>query len=164
MSIRLLIVDDHDVMRENIRSFVSRQPDIEVVGEAEDGETAIELARKLTPDIVLMDINMPILNGIEAAGNIIRNNTSVRITILSAYSNRHFVMAGFKAGVSGYVLKTSIVEDLIPALHAVMANELFLSPQIMDVVIEDYKNNYRKQTQFGDIRTWDTHNWAFRAS
>lgn len=160
----LLIVDDHDIMRENIISFVGKQPDIEVIGEAKDGETAVELARILSPDIVLMDISMPKLNGIEAAGYILRNNNAARVIILSAHSDKHFVVAGFKAGVSGYVLKTSIVEDLIPALHAVMANELFLSPQITDVVIEDYKNNCRKQTPFGDIRTWDTHNWAFRAS
>ena len=140
---RLLIADNHDFMRENIISFVSRQPDIEVIGEAKDGETAVELARKLSPDIILMDINMPKLNGIEAAGNITRNNTSVRITILSAYSNRHFVIAGFKAGVSGYVLKTSIVNDLIPALCAVIANKLFLSP---DIMIKDYTNNHRKLT------------------
>jgi DNA-binding NarL/FixJ family response regulator len=138
MSIRLLIADDYDAMRENIRSFVDRQPDIEVVGEAKDGETAVELAGKLSPDIVLMDISMPRLSGIEAAGSILRNNAAARIAILSAYSNKHFVVAGLKAGVLGYVLKTSIVHDLIPALRAVMANEIFLSPQITDVVIGDY--------------------------
>jgi len=158
-----MIVDDHDIMRENIISFVGKQPDIEIIGEAKDGETAVELARKLSPDIVLMDISMPKLNGIEASSNILRNNAATRIIILSAHSDKHFVVAGFKAGVSGYVLKTSIIEDLIPALHAVMANGFFLSPQITDVVIEDY-TKYRKHTQFGDIRTWDTHNWAFRAS
>ncbi len=81
---------------------------------------------------------MPKLNGIEAAGKILRNNAAERIIILSAHSDKHFVVAGFKAGVSGYVLKTLIVEDLISALHAVMVNKLFLSPQITDVVIEDY--------------------------
>ena len=138
MGIRLLIVDDNDLMRENIISFVGKQPDIEVIGEAKDGETAVELARKLSPDVILMDISMPKLNGIEATGNILRNNAAARVIILSAHSDKHFVVAGFKAGVSGYVLKTSIVEDLIPALHAVMANELFLSPQITDVEIGDY--------------------------
>lgn len=149
MSMKLLIVDDHDIMRENIISFVSRQPDIEVIGEAKDGETAVELARKLSPDVVLMDISMPKLNGIEAADNILRNNDATRIIILSAHSDKHFVVAGLKAGVSGYVPKTSIVEGLIPALHAVMANELFLNPQITDVVIEDYKITTERRLSLG---------------
>lgn len=138
MNIRLLIVDDHDVMRENIKSLVSKQPDIEVIGEAKDGETAVILAKKLSPDVVLMDINMPKLSGIEAAGNILRNNVTVRIIILSAHSDKYFVMAGFKVGVSGYVLKASILDDLIPALHTVMANERYLSPQITDIEIRKY--------------------------
>ncbi len=138
MSIRLLIADDYDVMRENIKSFVSKQPDIEVVGEAKDGETAVELAKNLSPDLVLMDISMPKLSGIEAAKNILSNNASARIIILSTRSDKRFVEAGLKAGVSGYVLKTSIFDDLIPSVRAVMANELFLSPRITDVKIEDY--------------------------
>ena len=138
MSIRLLIADDYDAMRENIKSFVSKQPDIEVVGEAKDGETAVELAKNLSPDVVLMDISMPKLSGIEAAENILSNNAAARIIILSTRSDKRFVEAGLKAGVLGYVLKTSIFDDLIPALRAVMANELFLSPQITDVEIGDY--------------------------
>jgi DNA-binding NarL/FixJ family response regulator len=164
MSMKLLIVEDHDIMRENIISFIDNQPDIEVIGEAKDGETAVELARKLSPDIVLMDISMPKLNGIEAAGNILRNNAASRVIILSAHSDKHFVVAGFKAGVSGYVLKTSIVEDLIPALHTVMANELFMSPQITDVVIEDYTKQPLKVDSVWGHKNMDTHNWAFRAS
>lgn len=138
MSIRLLIADDYDAMRENIKSFVGKQPDIEIVGEAKDGETAVELARNLLPDVVLMDISMPKLSGIEAAEKILSNNAATRIIILSTRSNKHFVEAGLKAGVSGYVLKASIFDDLIPALRAVMANELFLSPRITDVEIGNY--------------------------
>ena len=138
MSIRLLIADDYDAMRENIKSFVSKQPDIEVVGEAKDGETAVELARNLSPDLVLMDISMPKLSGIEAAKNILSNNAAARIIIVSTRSDKRFVEAGLKAGVLGYVLKTSIFDDLIPAVRAVMANEFFLSPQITDVEIGDY--------------------------
>ena len=138
MSIRLLIADDYDAMRENIKSFVSKQPDIEVVGEAKDGETAVELVRNLSPDLVLMDISMPKLSGIEAAKNILSNNAAARIIILSTRSDKRFVEAGLKAGALGYVLKTSIFDDLIPAVRAVMANEFFLSPRITDVEIGDY--------------------------
>ena len=138
MSIRLLIADDFDALRENIKSFVSKQPDIEVVGEAKDGETAVELAKKLSPDVILMDISMPKLSGIEASENILSNNAAARIIIFSTRSDKRFVVAGLKVGVAGYVLKSSIFDDLLPAIRAVMANEFFLSPQIKDVEIGDY--------------------------
>lgn len=138
MSIRLLIVDDNDTIREHIKSFISAEPDIEVVGEAQDGETAVLMARKLLPDVVLMDINMPKLSGIEAAAEILKNNALTKVMIISAHSNKGFVAAALKAGVSGYVLKTSINEDLIPAIHAVMANKHFLSPKITDIAFGDY--------------------------
>lgn len=138
MSIRLLIVDDNDLIRGHIKSFLSAEPDIEVVGEAKDGETAVLFARKLSPDVVIMDISMPKLSGIEGTAEILRDNALIKVIILSAYSEKHFVVTALKTGVSGYVLKTSIDKDLIPALRAVMANKLFLSPQIKDVVIEDY--------------------------
>jgi len=138
MSIKLLIVDDNDTIREHIKSFISAEPDMEVVGEAKDGETALLLARKLSPDVVLMDINMPKLSGVEAAAEILKNNTLTKVTIISAHSNKGFVAAALNAGVSGYVLKTSINEDLIPAIRAVIANKHFLSPQITDIAIGDY--------------------------
>ena len=138
MSIRLLIADDYDAMRKRIKSFVSKQPDIEVAGEAKDGETAVELAKKLSPDVVLMDISMPKMSGIEAADNILRDNAAARIVILSTHSDKHFVVAALKAGVLGYVLKPSLFDDLVPAVRAVMANQPFLSPQITDVVIGNY--------------------------
>jgi DNA-binding NarL/FixJ family response regulator len=138
MSIRLLIVDDNDTIREHIKFFLSAEPDIEVIGEAKDGEAAILFARKLSPDVVLMDMNMPKLSGIDSAAEILRNNALTKIIILSAHSGKHFVVTALKAGVSGYVLKTSINQDLVPALHDVMANKYFLSPQIKGVVIKDY--------------------------
>ena len=137
MHIRVMIADDHDAVRENIKSFLSKSPEIDAVGEATDGENATELAMKLSPDIVLMDINMPRLNGLEATRNILKSHPETRIVILSANAGTDFVAAGLKAGISGYVLKSSISGELIPALHAVMKNELFLSSQITDVSIQD---------------------------
>lgn len=131
---RLLIADDCDAMRENLKCFLRKHSDVEVIGEATDGEAAVELARKLSPDMVLMDISMPKLNGIEAAAHILKDNTATRVTVLSAYPNRAFVMAGLKAGISGYVLKTSMVDDLVPALRAAMADELFLSSEVAALV------------------------------
>ena len=139
MSIRLIVVDDYDPLREKIKSFISAQPDIEVVGEAKDGETAVELAKELVPDVVLMDITLPKMSGIEAAGDILREKPDTQIIILSMHSNKHFAERAFKTGASGYVLKSSIFDNLIPAINAVTANEFFLSSGIKGVAIEDYK-------------------------
>ena len=130
MTIRILVAEDYDALRQNIKLLVGGQHDIEVVGEAKDGESAAELAGKLSPDVVLMDISMSKLSGIEAAKKILKNDASARIIILSTHSEKQFVEAALEAGVSGYVLKTSIVDDLIPALRSVMADETFLSPKI----------------------------------
>lgn len=130
MAVRLLIADDYAALRQNIKLLVSRQHDIEVVGEAGDGESAAELAAKLSPDVVLMDVSMPKLSGIEAARKILKNNASARIIIMSTHSEKHFVEAALEAGILGYVLKTSIADDLVPALRSVMAGESFLSPKI----------------------------------
>lgn len=138
MSIRLLIVDDNCAMRSQIKSFLSARPDIEIIGEAKDGEAAILFARKLSPDIVLMDINMPKLSGIESATEILRNNALIKITILSSHFEKQFVKAALKVGISGYVLKAFINQDLMSAIDSVTANKLFVSPQIKGIVIEDY--------------------------
>ena len=137
MHIRLVIADDHDAIRENIKSFLSKWPEFDIIGEAKDGKAAVEMAEKHLPDIMLMDLNMPRLNGIEATRHILKNNTQIRIVILSAVADKVFVATGFKAGISGYVLKSSVSDDLVPALHAAKANERFLSSQIADAPIPD---------------------------
>jgi SARP family transcriptional regulator, regulator of embCAB operon len=131
---KLLIVDDCGAMRDNLKCFLGKHPDIEVIGEATDGQMAIRLAKEMAPDVVLMDISMPRLNGIEAAAHILKDNAATRVTLLSTYPNRGYVTAGLKAGISVYVLKTSIIDDLVPALRAAMANEPFLSSEIADLV------------------------------
>lgn len=138
MTIKLLIADDYDIIRQKIKSSISKQPDMKVVGEAKDGQTAVKLAQALVPDVVLMDLTMPKMNGIEAARNILVDNPGIRIIILSMHSHKRFVADALKAGVSGYVLKSSLVDDLIRAIRAVMSNEFFLSSRITDVAIQDY--------------------------
>ena len=134
MSIRLLLADDHDIIRQSVKSFLSQQPDIAVIAEAKDGTIAVDLAEKLSPDIVLMDIKMSKMNGIEAARQMIGNNADTKIIILSTHSDKSFVEAAFKAGVLGYVLKSSIFDDLMPAIRHAMANDSFQSPKITDIL------------------------------
>ena len=138
MHIRIVIVDDYDAIRENIKSFLSAWSDIEVVGEAKDGEAAVEIVKKLSPDVVLMDIHLPRLNGIAATRSIRKSHPQTRVIIVSAYDDKDYVVAGLRAGISGYVIKSSISDDLVRALHAAMANEHFLSPQIVEASIPDH--------------------------
>ncbi len=141
MQIRLVIADDHDAIRESIKSFLSKWPEFDIIGEAKDGKVAAEIAEKLLPDIILMDLNMPRFNGIEATRHILKKNPQIRIVILSAVADKVFVATGFKAGITGYVLKSFVSDDLVPALHAAKANERFLSSQIADAPITDADDN-----------------------
>jgi len=136
---RILIADDHGIVRDGLRALIEKQPDMEVVGEAEDGQMAVELAEELLPDVVIMDITMPNLNGIEATRQIVEEMPGVKVIALSIHSDRHFVVDMLKAGVSGYVLKACLSDDLIRAIRTVMtADEIYLSPRIASIVVDDY--------------------------
>jgi DNA-binding NarL/FixJ family response regulator len=118
--------------------LLEKQPDIEVVAEAENGRTAVQLARELSPDVVIMDIAMPDLNGIGAAYQIIAESPGVKVVALSMHSDRRFVARMFRAGASGYLLKDCAFEELARAVRTVAADEVYLSPRIASIVIEDY--------------------------
>jgi len=117
MKLRVIIVDDHVVFREGLRSLLLLGPDIEVVAEAEDGSSALRLTEELLPDIVLMDLTMPGMNGIEATRQIVSNNGKVRVLVLSMESDRSFVVAALKAGASGYLLKESAFAEVTAAIR-----------------------------------------------
>ena len=138
MSTRILLVDDHGVIREGLRSLLEKQPDIEVVGEAEDGRKAVELARELLPEIVVMDITMPNLNGVDATRQIKQSFPRVSIIALSIHANRLFVTNMLKAGASAYILKECLFDELIQSIREVRAGNTYLSPRITDVVVGDY--------------------------
>jgi DNA-binding NarL/FixJ family response regulator len=140
MSIGILLADDHAIIRQGLRLLLETQTDIEVVGEAEDGREAFELVRKLLPDVIVMDVTMPNLNGIEAARQIHSEFPEVKIIALSMHSNRRFVGDMLKAGAMGYLLKESLFDELVRAIHAVAAGDIFLSPRVTGVVVEDYVN------------------------
>ena len=138
MSIRVLLVDDHKIIREGLRALIENQSDMQVVAESPDGRTAVQLSQQLSPDVVIMDIAMPDLNGIEATRQITASSSSVKVIALSMRSDRRFVAEMLKAGASGYLLKDCAFEDLVRAIRAVIEDQTYLSPGVADVVVEDY--------------------------
>jgi len=135
--IRVLVVDDHAILREGIRALLALHADIEVVGEASDGQLALEVVEKLDPDVVLMDIAMPGLGGIEAALEMRKRGKRARILILSQYEDREYVRRLLKAGVAGYVLKKSAGAELANAIRAVSRGGLVLDPEVARTAMEE---------------------------
>jgi len=135
---RVLLVDDHRLFRTGLHSLLARQPDIEIVGEAEDGVSAVRMATNLAPDVVLMDVSMPKLNGIEATRQILSQNTAVHVIVLSMHADRRFVIEALKAGARGYLLKDSAIEEVLNAIAAVAGHQVYLSRRITNIVVEDY--------------------------
>jgi DNA-binding NarL/FixJ family response regulator len=136
--IRILLAEDHTIVRQGLARLLMDQTDIEIVGEATDGRSAIEKALALKPDVVIMDIAMPFMNGIEAAKRIRKQLPTIKILILSMYSQEHYVHELLEAGISGYLLKDSSGGDIINAIHAAMKDETFLSPSISKMVVDGY--------------------------
>jgi len=138
MSIKVLLVDDHAIIREGLRSLLNKQPEMEVIADTDDGRKAIELVRELLPNIVIMDITMPGLNGIEATRQIIAEFPDVKVIALSIHSKRRYVADMLSAGATGYILKECLFDELVQAIKAVAAGGRYLSPRITDVVVSDY--------------------------
>jgi len=137
-SIRIILADDHTIVRHGLSKLLQQEKDIEVIAQAKDGHSTVELVKEMSPDVVVMDIGMPDLNGIDATRQIIRESPKVKVIGLSMHSGRKFVAEMLKAGASGYLLKDCAVEELTVAIKAVMAGKTYLSPAIADVVVEDY--------------------------
>lgn len=135
-SIRVLLADDHNVLREGLRSLLEREADIQVVGEAADGRTAVRLFEELAPDVVVMDIGMPELNGIEATRHITSDRFGAKVICLSVYEDAAMVHAMLEAGASGYLLKTSAGEELVRGIRTVASGAIYLSPAIARQVLE----------------------------
>ncbi|HXK06564.1 MAG TPA: response regulator transcription factor [Verrucomicrobiae bacterium] len=138
MNIRVLIADDHDIVRAGLKALLARQEDIDIVGEAADGRQAVRLAEELNPSLIVMDIAMPQLNGIDAAAQILRRDPDVRIIILSMYADEEFLVRALAAGVKGYLLKDDVQADLLRAVRAVATGRSFFSPAIAQALAEDY--------------------------
>ncbi len=138
MKVRVLLADDHQIFCEGLVSLLYKESDIEVIGKAENGRIAIELAGNLKPDVLVMDISMPELNGIEATSQILEKNPKTKIIALSIHSDRQFIYRMFKAGAAGYLLKDCAFEELAQAIRIVMKNQTYLSPKIAKFVVDNY--------------------------
>jgi two-component system, NarL family, response regulator NreC len=136
MTIRILIADDHGIVAEGLKSLAEAEPDIEVVGIVADGREAVQHARESRPDVVVMDMSMPELNGADATRAILQNDPACRVIVLSMYAEREYVRRALKAGAMGYVVKRSAAKELVDAIRAVHAGQRYLSPRVADVVIE----------------------------
>ena len=134
MSIKVLLVDDHQIVREGLRVMLEKEHDITIVGEAEDGRGAEQLAQELVPDVIIMDVAMPDLNGIEATRQITAKLRGVKIIALSMHNDRRFVLNMLKAGAAGYILKDDAFQSLSKAIRTVMSNKSYLSHQIADML------------------------------
>ena len=144
MSIRILLADDHSIVRAGLRSLLDKEPDIEVVAEAENGRSTVRLAEELCPDVVIMDISMEDLNGIEATRQITSHSRQIKILALSMHRDEQFVAGMFAAGASGYLLKDCAVDELTQAIRAVVAHETYLSPAISSIIVKGYVSRLSK--------------------
>jgi two-component system response regulator NreC len=136
--ISVIIADDHELVRSGIRSLIEKRSDMKVVAEAENGLTTLKLVQKLSPNVVIMDVKMSNLNGIEATRQVLDNSPGVKILALSMHSDKEFIREMLKAGASGYMLKDSAFSELVNAIHVVVSNKVYLDPNIVKIVTEDY--------------------------
>jgi DNA-binding NarL/FixJ family response regulator len=138
MATRILLADDHQIVRQGLKSLIQQNEGFEVIAEASDGRAAVQLAADLEPDVIVMDVGMPGLNGIEATRQIAAKEPDAKVVALSMHSDRRFMGEMLKAGAKGYLLKDAAFEELATAIRSVIADKIYLSPRIADVVVDDY--------------------------
>jgi DNA-binding NarL/FixJ family response regulator len=146
MTIRLLIADDHQVISESLTPALNSQTGITVVAEVNNGRAAVAMTKKLKPDIVIMDIAMPELNGIEATRQIIAQSPAAKVIILSMHADRRYVIGALEAGASGYVTKSCSLKELVAAIRTVYENKKYLSPEVSSIVIEKSLGRFKENT------------------
>ena len=146
MAIKVLLADDHPILREGLRGLLERENDLEVADEAGTGNEAVQLACRLHPDVIIMDINMPDMNGIEATRRILAEDPAIRVLVLSLESDRRFIVEALESGARGYVLKDSFFEELATAIRTVAAGDTYLGPKITELIIKDYMKRIPDKT------------------
>ena len=138
MSVRILLADDHGIVRKGLRSLLERQPGMEIVAEAGDGRETVRLAEAANPDVAIVDIAMPLLNGIEATSQMVKRNPDLAVIILSMHSDEDYLLSALSAGAKGYLLKDSADADVVRAIECVTHGLPFFSPEIAKTMLEDY--------------------------
>jgi NarL family two-component system response regulator LiaR len=146
MTTRILLADDHEIMREGIRAILERETDLEVVAEASNGRDALARVRDCQPDLVLMDIGMPDMNGVEATRQILAEAPEVKVVALSMHADKRFVASMFQAGATAYLLKKSAARELLEAIGEVMKGQIYLGSQVAGVVVQDYVQHLGKDS------------------
>jgi DNA-binding NarL/FixJ family response regulator len=149
MTTNIILADDHQVMREGLKSLLNQQKDMEVIGEADDGQAAVRLTKKLEPDIVVLDIGMPNMNGIQATQHIVAEVPNTKVLALSMHSDHQFVVKMLQAGASGYLLKDCALEELVSAVRDITNGKFYLSKDVTGVVISDYINKIKAIDSIG---------------
>lgn len=142
-TIRIIVADDHQIVRQGLRLLLEAEPDMEVIGEANNGRRVLKLAQELLPDVIIMDLSMPELNGIEATRQILSGVPETKVVALSMHSDSLFVLNMIKAGASGYLLKDCALEELVKAIRTVVSQKTYLSPGISDIVIRDFVTGWQ---------------------
>ncbi len=138
MTIKIILADDHQIVRHGLRSLLEAEHDMKVIAEADNGREVLRMARELSPQVIIMDISMPDLNGIEATRQILGENPEIKVVALSMHSDSLFILNMLKAGASGYLLKDCALEELVKAIRTVVGNRTYLSPGVSDIVVKDF--------------------------
>jgi len=141
--IRIILADDHQIVRQGLRILLEAEPDMEIIAEADNGRKVLKLAQELLPDVIIMDLSMPELNGIEATRQILSGAPEVKVVALSMHSDSLFVLNMIKSGASGYLLKDCALEELVKAIRAVVDHKTYLSPGVSDIVIRDFVTGWQ---------------------
>lgn len=149
--IRILLVDDHAVLRAGIRALLEIQPDLEVIGEASDGRMAIQRVRELQPDVVVMDIGMPGLDGLAATSQILAINPKVRILFLTQHENKEYILPAMKLGAAGYVLKRAEGDELVTAIRTVFVGGTFLDPTVVEALVSEVNQSEKSNDLFSRL-------------
>ena len=149
MTVKVLLVDDHTMFRQGIRALLEKESELEVVGETGDGQTAIDMALELDPDVIVLDVEMPDIDGMEVTRQVISKNPSAKILALSRHSERGFVYKMFSLGALGYILKDAALEELVKAIETLASDEKYLSPSLIEVVLDDRVDYLNATKEYG---------------